>query len=397
MIKSFLNKPTQGGGALIILVVIILLAASGALFSLLDGRSVRLERDKKTATVLAEAKQALIGFAVGKTAVYEAGYLPNPDLHLSPIIAEGSQAAVAAATDITVIGKLPWYSLKTPPFKDGWNECLWYVVSGRSKANPKTAILNWDTLGQIDVIDAGGNTLARNLAALIVSPGPILSGQDRSQVAADTPQCSGSYDAINYLDPYDAGHAIAGNVNYFAASTNHRVAADSDNKVFVLAQSTHYNDRFAFVSIDDIFRPLMRRSDFVAQISALLTDPYLQTVGISGSKGNSSVDCALTNASNSAFCRNWKDMLLLVNLPLPAPIIIDGAATASCSRVLIFAGQKIAGQTRLTAVNKSDAANYIEGANLSAFNLGTNNFVGISKFDAANPSADVLHCVVDES
>jgi len=395
MIKSLLNKPTQGGGALIILVVIILLAASSALFSLLDGRSVKLERDKKTATVLAEAKQALIGFAVGKAAVYEAGYLPNPDFHLSPIIAEGSQAGVAAAIDITVIGKFPWYSLSTPPFKDGWNECLWYVVSGRSKANPPTAILNWDTLGQIDVIDAGGNTLARNLAALIVSPGPILSEQNRSQVAADTPQCGGSYDAINYLDAYDATHAIAGNVNYFAASTNHRAAANSNNKVFVLAQNTHYNDRFAFVSIDDIFRPLMQRSDFAAQISALLADPYLQTVGISGSKGNGSVDCALMNASNSnsAFCTNWKDMLLLVNLPLPAPILIDGAATASCSRVLIFAGQKIAGQTRLTAVNKSDAANYIEGTNLSAFNLGTHHFVGTSKFNAANPSADVLRCL----
>lgn len=393
MIKSLLNKSTQLGGALIILVVIVLLAASGALFSLLDGRSVKIERDKKTATVLAEAKQALIGFAIAKTPVATAGYLPNPDFHLSPIIPEGSQVGVAAAVDISVLGKFPWYSLNTPPFKDGWNECLWYVVSGRSKTNPKTATFNWDTLGQIDVIDAGGNTLARNLAALIVSPGAILSGQDRSQVAADTPQCGGSYDAINYLDAYDAAHAIAGNVNYFAGSTNHRQAANSNNKVFVLAQNTHYNDRFVFVSIDDIFRPLMQRSDFAAQISALLADPYLQTVGVSGSKGNGSVNCALTNASNNAFCTNWKEMLLLVNLPLPAPIVIDGAATASCARVLVFAGQKIAGQTRLTAVNKSDAANYIEGTNLSAFNLGTNNFVGTSTFDAANPSADVLRCL----
>jgi type II secretory pathway pseudopilin PulG len=393
MIKSLLNKPKQLGSALIILVIIVLLAASGALFSVLDGRSVKIERDQKTAAVLAEAKQALIGFAIAKMPVATAGYLPNPDFHLSPIIPEGSQVGVAAAVDISVLGKFPWYSLNTPPLKDGWNECLWYVVSGRSKTNPKTAVYNWDTLGQINVIDAGGNTLARNLAALIVSPGAALSGQDRSQVAADTPQCGGSYDAINYLDPYDAGSAIAGSVNYFAASTNHRQAANSNNKVFVLAQNAHYNDRLVFVSIDDIFRPLMRRSDFAAQITALLADPYLQTVGISGSKGNGSVNCALTSASNAEFCSNWKEMLLLVNLPLPAPIIIDGVATASCSRVLMFAGQKIAGQTRLTAVNKSDAANYIEGTNLSAFNLGTNNFVGTATFDAANASADVLRCL----
>jgi type II secretory pathway pseudopilin PulG len=391
MRKSHPIKKAQLGGALIIVVVILLLAASGALFSLLDGRSVKIERDKKTAAVLAEAKLALIGFAIGKTPVNEAGYLPNPDFHLSPIIAEGSQVGVAAATDITVLGKFPWYSLNTPPFKDGWNECLWYVVSGRNKANPQTAVLNWDTLGQIDVIDDGGNTLASNLAALIVSPGRALAGQDRSLVAADTPQCGGSYDAINYLDAYDATHAIAGAVNYFATSTNHRQAPNTNSKVFVLAQNSDYNDRFVFVTIDDIFRPLMRRSDFSEQITALLADPYLQTVAISGSKGTSSINCALT--SNTEFCTNWKEMLLMVKLAVPAPITVDGDAIANCSRVLIFAGQKIAGQMRLTAVDKSDAANYIEGTKLSAFSLGTNNFVGVSEFAAANPSADVLLCV----
>ena len=100
MIKSLRIKPAQQGGVLIILVVILMLAASGALFSLLDGRSIKIERDKKTATVLAEAKQALIGFAVATTPVATAGYLPNPDFHLSPIIPEGSQAGVAAAVDI---------------------------------------------------------------------------------------------------------------------------------------------------------------------------------------------------------------------------------------------------------------------------------------------------------
>jgi type II secretory pathway pseudopilin PulG len=393
MRKSHPIKKAQLGGALIIVVVILLLVASGALFSLLDGRSVKIERDKKTAAVLAEAKLALIGFAIGKTSVNEAGYLPNPDFHLSPLLPEGSQEGVAAATDITVLGKFPWYSLNTPPFKDGWNECLWYVVSGRNKAYPQTAVLNWDTLGQIDVIDAGGNTLASNLAALIVSPGRALAGQDRSLVAADTPQCGGSYDAINYLDAYDATHAIAGAVNYFATSTNHRQAPNTNSKVFVLAQNSDYNDRFVFVTIDDIFRPLMRRSDFSEQITSLLVDPYLQTVAISGSKGTGSINCALTSAANLKFCNNWKEMLLMVKLAVPAPIMIDGITKENCSRVLMFAGQKIAGQMRLTAVDKSGAANYIEGTNLSAFNLGTNNFVGFSKFAAANPSADVLRCV----
>ena len=89
-------------------------------------------------------------------------------------------------------------------------------------------------------------------------------------------------------------------------------------------------------------------------------------------------------------------MVLLTQLPIPAPVTLDGTATTNCSRVLIFGGQKNATQFRLTAANKAITSNYIEGMNLSAFATPvaiTSNFTGVSVFSSKNPSADVLKCL----
>ena len=56
-----INK--QQGIALIILALILVLATTTFFVSQLDGNGIKIERDKKTATVLAEAKTALMGFA----------------------------------------------------------------------------------------------------------------------------------------------------------------------------------------------------------------------------------------------------------------------------------------------------------------------------------------------
>ncbi|PKO51790.1 MAG: hypothetical protein CVU27_05390, partial [Betaproteobacteria bacterium HGW-Betaproteobacteria-20] len=171
MKRHKISHRSQHGGALIILVLVLLLAGTTVIFSKLDGSDVRIERDKNTALALAEAKVALIGFVIKTTDITTPSYLPNPDLKLSSVIPEGSESGGLGAVDISLIGKLPWSSLDISPLKDGWNECLWYVVSGRYKKNPNTSVFNWDVQGQIDVIDGNGNVLASNLVALIVSPG----------------------------------------------------------------------------------------------------------------------------------------------------------------------------------------------------------------------------------
>lgn len=391
----------QQGGALVMFVLVLVLAGMATLFSVLDGSAIRIEREKKTADVLAEAKAALVGYAIKSSAVVSAGYFPNPDLGPG-LNTEGSSVSSMGGADISLVGKLPWRTLGVSPLKDGSGECLWYVVSGRLKSNLKTSALNWDTQGQIDVTDGAGNIIAVNLAALVISPNQLLVPQSRALADAAFMQCGGNYDAKNYLDPYSSSNAVSGEVNYYAGSTNNRQAANTNNKRFVITKNDYYNDRLIFVTVDEIFSLISRRADFALQVTALLDDPdfklHLQTIAISGGKGTSNINCsAISNISQKTFCNNWKEMLLLTQLPTPSTIIIDGiATTAICNRVLIFGGQKTAVQARLNSANKADPANYLEGTNFTSFTspiATSNSFSGLSTFSANSSSADVLRCL----
>ena len=395
---SYTPKDNQSGAALLIFFLVIILVALTYLFAGADGVSMRMEQERNTSASLVEAKTALIGYATKNSTVTSAGYFPNPDMGTNT---EGSAIASLGAKDISLIGKLPWGTLGIAVPKDSASECIWYVISGRFKNNPKTSVaFNWDMLGQIDVIDGNGNLIATNLAALVVAPGQALSGQNHFlEDAADT-QCGGNYDARNYLDSYSLSNAIAGEVNYFSGATNSRSAPDTNNKRFVFVKNDYYNDRFLFITVDEVFRLISKRSDFSTQISALLNDPdliaNLKTLTIGGSKGTTNINTScgsISNTNNQTFCNNWKDMLLLTQLSIPSPITIDGLSTVACSRVLIFGGQKGVGQTRVTDTDKAVPANYLEGNNLTAFNTNTSNFNGVSTFSSTNPSADILRCI----
>ena len=399
----------QRGAVLMVMLVIMIIGAVTIFVMSLNSSALQLERDKVTADALAKAKEALIGDTVAQSPVSSAGYLRLPDLGfgIGGVPAEGSSAPNFSGnnTDYLVIGKAPWKTLGISPSRDGQGECPWYIVSGRFKNNPQTNALNWDTLGQIDVIDGNGNAIASNIAALLVAPGTPLDGQNRALSDPAYTQCGGNYDARNYLDSYNSSDAVSGAVNYFTGSTNNRVALNTNNKRFVMTNNNHYNDQFLFVTTDDIFRPIIRRSDFFAQITALMNDPYFQNVSITGSKGTSSITISNNKCNgflppNQAFCANWLEMLLLTQLTPASNITITTnsvpASVGPCNRVLIFGGQKTAAQVRLLATDKSNPANYLEAPNLAAFAVPTatsSNFTGASTFNANTPSADLLTCI----
>ncbi len=369
------------------------------------------DRAQNAAEALAEAKQALIGDAISTQQVKDAGYLRLPDLGTSfgvPTEGQASGTFAGGSKDFTAIGKFPWKTLATPPLRDRDKECLWYVVSGRFKVTPPTDALNWDTQGQIDLIDGQGNILAANLAALLVAPGTPLDGQSRALADATYDQCGGNYDARNYLDAFDSANAISGEVNYFAGSTNHRVALNKNNKRFVLANTVHFNDGILVVTTDEIFNSVIKRGDFATAVSNLLDDPtfqtHLQNVLISGNKGSDNIDCHCNNLTCTAiagdpfqaFCKNWKDMLLLTQLVPPSSITINGATSGSCNRVLFFGGRKIAGQNRGTGAEIADKNNYLDGNNASSFSAPvttTANFTGALNFDWHNAGTDLVRCI----
>lgn len=401
-----LRPRKQRGAVLMIMLVIMVMGAATYLVSSLSTTALNNARQEKTAAALAQAKEALIGDAVSQSLVTSAGYLRLPDLgFIGAALTEGSTSAppnfAGNNKDFSVIGKVPWKTLGIPPLRDGQGECLWYVVSGRFKNYPQTDSLNWDTLGQIDIIDGNGSVIASNIAALLVSPGQPIDGQNRTLSDPIYTQCGGNYVAKNYLDSYNSSDALSGEVNYFTGSTNNRVALNANNKRFVMANIDHYNDRFLFVTVDDIFRQIIRRIDFSTKISELLDDgdfiDHLKNVAIAGAKGTNNVDCDKTsNSDNKKFCNNWKEMILLTALTTPSPITINGVATTSCNRVLIFGGQKTAAQIRLTAADKADPANYLEAPNLTAFTTlppPASNFSGASTFSTNSPSADLLRCL----
>jgi hypothetical protein len=385
----------QRGLALLALLMVLVVGTLSVLVANLNATALRNVQNRKTAKSLAAAKEALIAYATTRASVVTAGYLPLPDL--GPAInLEGSAASSMGVTDYSVIGRLPWRTIGISPHRDHAGECLWYAVSGRLKISPKTAALNWDTQGQFDVVDRKGNSIASNVAALLIAPGNANSPQDRTATDPAFPECGGNYDSRDFLDPYDSSNPNV--ANYFAGSTNGRLASDTSNKQFIAADDDSYNDRFLTVTVDDLYSAIVQRGDFQAQIKSFLDDvdfaENLRTATIAGPKGTDNVDCnAIGNTDNKAFCKNWKEMIFLASLSPPSLITIDGLATTVCNRVLIFSGARTPGQTRVTAIDKANKANYLEGSNLASFGTSAKIYVGRSEFTATDSSADVVRCL----
>lgn len=401
------GRRRQGGVALLAMLTLLTLFGLYLFVGQLSAMQPRLAREQEAATALAEAKTALIGDAISRLLLNDAGRLRLPDRgavigEVPDIDDEGRASGNFAGNDkdISVVGMFPWKTLGTGSLRDATGQCLWYVVSGRFKIVPKTDALNWDTIGQLDVINANGSFIATNLAALVVAPGPVLDGQSRVLANVLYRECGGNYDARNYLDSFDGADAIAGQVNYFDGSTNHRVAPTSNNKQFVLVDGDHYNDRFVFISVDDLFNRVMRRSDFAQEIGNLLDTPtfqaYLQSIVVAGNKGTDNIACSA--APDPSFCDNWKEMLFLAQISPPSPITINGVTSPlSCGRVLIFAGRRSVGQSRSDALEKADKMNYLEGLNVSSFavpNATATAFSGsLAGFSAASPATDLVRCL----
>lgn len=441
----------QRGAVLLIMLIILIAGASAMLLRSLNSSTMRLERDKVTADALTQAKQVLIGYAItygDRNPNNVSGYLPLPDLGSSRnnIMTPGEGYAAGNfsgnSKNLTVIGRLPWRKLGLPPIRDSEGECLWYAVSGSFQDIQKANVLNWDSVGHFDAYSSNGtaagtlSTTGANQAqrpvAIIFAAGGVLDGQNRNASATDTVSiCGGNYNVRNYLDSFNSDANINSIVNYFSGTTNNATgfaynltnasdgsqlsAADISSPKNVISGDTEVvisgatvkiaNDKILAITIDDIFRPIIRRSDFSGNISALLNDAafiaHLQSTPITGTKGTNQVDCSTPSTiSNRTFCANWKEMLLLTRLTPTSniTIFVNGTPTTfgPCGRVLIFGGQKNTGQSRVTTADKSAPANYLENQNLAAFaipNAISGNFSGNYDFNVNNPSADLLRCL----
>lgn len=282
--KLFLNDnlQTQHGQALLILLVILVIGFGATFYAFVSPTGSAIERDKITAAALAQAKEALIGYAAGVSDFAggaRPGDLPCPDLNDSG--AFGSSCNTQASR----IGRLPWKRLGLPDLRDGDGERLWYAVSNNFKYNTRTACaapgdagcLNSDARGTITVRNSTGAVIydgtnpdpftPSGVVAVIFAPGAVLQRQGAG--AAQIRDCSGGTgcaptgvcnstatakcNPINYLDILNGTEDNADFVD--SSNTNgfiNGVIRDAGGNPIV-------NDRLLVITYEDLMPVLQRR------------------------------------------------------------------------------------------------------------------------------------------
>jgi hypothetical protein len=391
------NRParltSQRGAALLIVALVLIGAVLGTFFSRLNSVTLGTQRDQISNNALAQAKEALIGFAAtyrdthpdgGNNNDKLFGYLPCPDTD------NDGDSDSCGLKNVSLVGRLPWKTLGLPPLRDGGGECLWYAVSGHAKDSPNTDIFNWDTLGQFIIQDAGGTMLAGATAhdyplAVIFAARAPLAGQSRPSAGAS--ECGGSNTVADYLE--GIGALGVGDTTLIVAN------ADSINN------GTN-NDLGLWISGREIFERIKRRQDFAADIKDLLDKLKNELNGIPVASlptglttvlGTPACPVAdgLGDQKDAYFRCNWKDNLKYFASPPapPTPVTINGAA---CNAVLFFGGERTPGQSRATAAEKNDANNYLEGASTTIFTVGGSYTIS-EIFNFRLPATDLARCI----
>jgi len=399
----------QKGFALLLLIAALAGSTAFVTVTALNNLSsnTRIARDKITAAALAQARDALLGYAITYAESHPGnvqGYLPCPDKSGTALGGEGAAEGHCSAKNISAIGRLPWKTLDIPVLRGGDNECLWYAVSGTYKYNPKTDLMDWDTSGQLQVYAYDGTTLltsANNQAvAVILAPGTTAPGQDRSGNAA--PICTGNYTASNYLD-------AAGKINN--ANVSNTAGANSQFRIGDPTLNT--SDHLVYITKQDIWNAIKKRNDFGIFVASLLN--AAQTC-----LSSTSLPPVVINFNNSPLTEvsggtptgyltigrvphscltspldNWQDNLLYAACSSGTACL--SINSASCHGVVIFSGEQNTSQVRITNTDKNTWSNYLEDMpsanNLTAFTTGGTAFTGASSYSTTATSSDILACI----
>lgn len=216
----------QKGAAFLVMLVIMIVGISAFLISSLSSISVKNERDSRTADVLVQAKEALIGYAVSDA--NRPGEIPCPDINND---GSADYAGGAGFPCSSLIGRLPWRTLGLPDLRDASGERLWYTVSEPFHAGDD-AVLNSDTPGNYpaDMISVSGNVVANNVIAIVFAAGQPLASATQNRSAAN------ENDHAHYLE----------SVATFPTSFQSLTPNDSGSGDYT------YNDRMLLITHDDL-------------------------------------------------------------------------------------------------------------------------------------------------
>ncbi len=265
------------------LLVVMLFGMATALlvYGMVDTSSLVLRRDKDTAAVFANVKQALIGWSVQRTSSgalpnARPGELPCPDMN-NDGFEDGNCAAGA-------LGRVPWKTLGIPEPKDGAGETLWYAIAGPFRIwgvnnNP----INSDTKGNLAVYqDSMASAVTTQAIAVLFAPGVAQGAQNRDTVATAPCLTTGTTIARNLC---------ADNYLETAATVNN----STTNGPFISALSSDtFNDKLMVITTADLMPVVEQR---VARELRTILQAY---------KDNTA--CACTNLGGTPGCYPWADL-----------------------------------------------------------------------------------------
>lgn len=452
------NPPSirQRGLALLMALVLLVLGTVYLFVAPLSAARLQVEREELTAAALAQAKEALIAYALTYGEMHPnkvPGYLLCPETGSSAIATpEGSADLSCGTKNTSVIGRFPWRTLGLEPLRDGSGECLWYAVSGSFKNNPAGDMMNWDTHGQLAVKGSDGSSWIagaspENLAAAVVfAPGALVGKQDRSAVAK-TAICGGNLDPRNYLEA--SGSADNSTLSTIAGALSTFIAGGAVNGV---------NDRLLAITPNDIFGAIQKRADFNSTVKGFTQRvatclagygrlnaagpsdkrlPWAAPVGladysvdtnyddsghalsgrlpyrVNNSKSATANTMIQTDLITSVNCpgpwsafddnwyKNWKDHLFYSLASSFSPSAATPGICTNClsangagpfAAIVMFAGSRLAGQKRSTSADKAQVANYLEDRNSS----NHPNAGGNSDYQSGSATTsfnDILYCV----
>jgi len=215
----------QQGAALLVLLTLVILVASYALLRQLNRPKQELLRGTDNAAVLAEARDALVGYALSSTV--RPGELPCPDYGAGPAGLDGKSDSCDEHGTYVTIGRLPWKTLGLRDLRDASSESLWYAPAIEFDGS---TVINSDTQSH-SLRVAGNNT--RQIVAVVIAPEAIIASQSRPSGAART--TSGRY--------LESTNAMAG-------------ATISIQELFT---STTFNDQVQVITRDELMPAVERR------------------------------------------------------------------------------------------------------------------------------------------
>jgi len=234
------GRARQRGATLLIILVILVIGVAAVLINSLTSSAIKTARQERTAAALAQAREALISYAISSENTgggsARPGNFPCPDADAPGASGYGSEQGSCSSGGGTTIGRLPWKTLGIPELVDADGEPLWYAVSNNFRKS--ASIINSDTRGTLQIYDRDGSTLltpaGNEAVAIIFAPG-VFVGNQQSNTAAEKTTAS------NYLE-------AAGGQNNATTSGPFITADNSDT----------FNDRLVMVRTRD-FIPIIEK------------------------------------------------------------------------------------------------------------------------------------------